>query len=172
MARRHRLKLPSDVAAALDLHEGERPLAWASGRAARWLVGTASALHLDLPQGGRRVGWEQIERAEWSQDSDTLAIVEVTGWGLPERRTEFALTDPGQLLELLRERVTKSVVLTVFAPVRGRRGINVVGRRSPTGSGSIQWSYVLAEGLDPADPYVAEVAERTLAEAQAELAFL
>lgn len=172
MARRHRLKLPSEVVTGLDLHPGERPLAWASGRAERWLVGTATALHLDAPEGRRRLGWEEIERAEWSHDSDTLAVVEVTGWGLPERRTEFALVDPGQLLELLRERVTKSVVLTVFAPVHGRRGINVVGRRSPTGTGEIQWSYVLAEGLDPDDPYVAEVAERTLAEAQAELAFL
>jgi len=172
MARRQRLKLPSDVVSGLDLHRGERPLAWASGAADSWLVGTASALHVDVPEGRRRLGWEQIERAEWSQDSDTLAVVEVTGWGLPERRTEFALVAPGMLLELLRERVTKSVVLTVFAPVRGRRGINVVGRRSPTGDGEIQWSYVLAEGLDPEDPYVAEVADRTLADAQAELAFL
>ena len=101
-----------------------------------------------------------------------MAIVEVAGWGLPERRTEFALVDPGQLLELLRERVTKSVVLTVYAAVHGRRGLSVVGRRSPTGQGELLWSYVLAQGLDPDDPLVTEVAERSLAEAQAELAWL
>lgn len=172
MARRSRLRLPVAVADQLDLHAGERPLAWASGRADRWLVGTDAALHLDGPDGWRRLGWEHIERAEWSHDSDTLAIVEVVGWGLPERRTEFALVDPGYLLELLRERVTKSVVLTVYAAVHGRRGLSVVGRRSPTGHGEVIWSYVLAQGLDPDDPLVTEVAERSLAEAQAELAWL
>lgn len=172
MARRSKLRLPVTVLDQLDLHDGERPLAWGSGRADRWLVGTQSALHVETSDGWRRLGWEHIERAEWNHDSDTLAIIEVAGWGLPERRTEFALVDPGQLLELLRERVTKSVVLTVYAAVHGRRGLSVVGRRSPTGQGEILWSYVLAQGLDPEDPLVAEVAERSLVEAQAELAWL
>lgn len=172
MARRSRLRLPVAVADELDLHDGERPLAWASGRAERWLVGTDAALHIDRSDGWRRLGWEHIERAEWNHDSDTLAIVEVVGWGMPEQRTEFALVDGGQLLELLRERVTKSVVLTVYAAVHGRRGLSVVGRRSPTGRGELVWSYVLAEGLEPDDPLVNEVAERTLAEARAELAWL
>lgn len=172
MARRSRLRLPVDVVDQLDLRDGERPLAWASGRAERWLVGTGAAVHIDSGDGWRRLGWEHIERAEWNHDSDTLGIVEVVGWGLPERRTEFALVDPGQLLELLRERVTKSVVLTVYAAVHGKRGLSVVGRRSPTGQGEVLWSYVLAQGLDPDDPLVAAVAERTLTEAQAELAFL
>jgi hypothetical protein len=172
MARRSRLRLPAQVTDALALELGERPLAWASCADDRWLVGTVSALHLYGPDVQRRLGWEHIERADWSRDTETLAVVEVTGWGLPEKRTELVVVDAGQLLELLRERVTKSVVLTVYAPVLGRRGLSVVGRRSPTGDGEILWSYVLAEGLDPDDAYVAEVAERTLAEAQAELAFL
>lgn len=172
MARRSRLRLPADVSEQLDLRDGERVLAWASGRADRWLVGTDAALHLDTGDGWRRLGWENVERAEWNHDSDTLAIIEVVGWGLPEKRTEFALVDGGQFLELLRERVTKSVVLTVYAAVHGRRGLSVVGRRSPTGRGEVVWSYVLAQGLDPDDPLVGEVAERSLAEAQAELAWL
>jgi hypothetical protein len=48
----------------------------------------------------------------------------------------------------------------------------VIGRRSPVGDGPIQWSYLLAEGLDPDDPEVREVAERTLLEAERELAGL
>ena len=134
MARRSRLRLPvGGGGPSSTCDDGERPLAWASGRAERWLVGTDAALHLDSGDGWRRLGWEHIERADWNHDTDTLAIVEVAGWGLPERRTEFALVDAGQLLELLRERVTKSVVLTVYAAVHGRRGLSVVGRRSPTG---------------------------------------
>jgi hypothetical protein len=72
----------------------------------------------------------------------------------------------------LQERVTKSVVVTLFAPVRERAGLTVVGRRSPAGDGPITWSYLLSQSLDPADPTVVEVAERTLERAGRELAGL
>lgn len=148
-------------------------MAWATDRQGAWYVGTDRALHLPLPAAGfRRLGWEQVERADWQRDSGTLAVVEVTGWGEPEPRSEVEIDDPGQLLELLRERVTKSVVVTVFAPVRGRAGLSVVGRRAPAGDGPIQWSYLLAAGLDPADPAVVAVAEQTLREAERELSGL
>ncbi len=172
MARRSRLKLPSDVTRQLGLQPGERPLAWAVGTDGSWYVGTDRALHVPNDDGWRRLGWETVERAEWHRDTEQLAVVEVAGFGEPERRTEVSIDDPGQLLELVRERVTKSVVVTVYAPVQGRRGLSVVGRRAPAGDGPVSWSWVLAEGLDPRDPLVEEVAARTLREAQAELAGL
>lgn len=170
--RQRRLSLPSDVTSALALSRGERPLAWARGTQGSWHVGTAVALHIGSPEGFRRVAWEQIERADWRSDESQLVIVEVAGWGEPEVRTELELVEPGRLLELLRERVTKSVVINLYAPVRGRRGLSVVGRRSPSGEGELAWSYVLGPGLDPEDPVVRQVAERTLAQAQTELAGL
>ena len=96
---------------SLDLHRGERPLAWATGTTGEWYVGSNLALHLpDAAGGHRRLGWEQVERADWQRDTDRLAIVEVAGAGQPERTTVVHIDEPGQLLELLRERVTKSVV--------------------------------------------------------------
>ena len=172
LRRQRRLSLPSHVAPALALSRGERPLAWARGVRDSWHVGTAVALHIGSPQGSRRVAWEQIERADWRSEESQLVIVEVAGWGEPEMRTELELVEPGRLLELLRERVTKSVVMNLYAPVRGRLGLSVVGRRSPAGDGEVAWSYVLGPGLDPEDPVVRQVAERTLAQAQAELAGL
>lgn len=172
MARRPKLVLPAEWVAQLVLAPGERLLAWASLAEGGWLAGSDRALHLHDGGGHRRLAWEAIERADWQRDSETLAIVEVADWGEPERRTALKLAETGQLLELLRERVTKSVLVKVYSPVRGRRGLSVVGRRSPTGSGDVLWSYVLAAGLDPADPEVARVAERTLEEAQRELAGL
>ncbi len=170
--RPHRFALPSDVAARLPLARGERPLAWALGAGETWYVGTARALHLPEGDTFRTVAWEEIERADWHSETDVLAIVEVSGWGEPERRIEIPVEQPGQLLELLRERVTKSVVINVYAAVRGRRGLSVIGRRSPSGDGQVTWAYVLAAGLDPDDPDVLHVASRTLAEAEAELAGL
>lgn len=167
-----RTKLPVAVREALGLGRRERPLAWAVDGDGRWQVGTERALYLADGDGFRKLGWEQIERADWHRDDERLVVVEVADWGEPEQRHDIVVTDPGQLLELLRERVTKSVLTTVYARVRGRAGLSVVARRSPVGDGPVAWSYVLAEGLDPDDPEVAEVAERTLREAAAELADL
>jgi hypothetical protein len=170
--RQRRLSLPADVAARLDLDKGERALAWALGTQGHWYVGTDRALHLADGTGFRKLGWEEIERADWKSEAARLAVVEVASWGEPERRTYITLERPGHLLELLRERVTKSVVITMYAPVHGRRGLSVVGRRSPAVDGQVIWSYLLAKGLDPEDPDVLDVAARTLSAAEAELAGL
>jgi hypothetical protein len=167
--RPRRLSLPRDVVARLELAPGERPLAWALGAGGRWYVGTDRALHLDDGAGFSSLPWEEIERADWNSDTERLAVVPVTAWGEPEKRVEVSLEQPGQLLELVRERVTKSVVINVYAAVRGRRGLSVIGRRSPSGDGQVTWAYVLAAGLDPDDPEVRDVASRTLSEAEAEL---
>jgi hypothetical protein len=171
-ARPRRLTLPRDVPARLRLARGERPLAWASGPGGRWYVGTDRALHLDQGSGFRSVPWEEIERADWNSETERLAVVPVTSWGEPEERIEVTIEQPGQLLELVRERVTKSVVINVYASVRGRRGLSVIGRRSPSGDGQVTWAYVLAAGLDPDDPEVQQVASRTLTQAETELAGL
>lgn len=169
---RRRARPPSVVIDGLELEPGERPLAWAVDRDGHWHIGTERALHLADGDGFRRLAWEGIERADWHRDDERLAVVEVADWGQPEQRHRIGVADPGQLLELLRERVTKSVLTTVYARVRGRAGLSVVARRSPTGNGPVVWSFVLAEGLNPSDPDVTEVAERTLREASAELADL
>jgi hypothetical protein len=156
----------------LELAPGERPLAWAIDRDGCWHVGTDRALHLAAGARFRRLGWEEIERADWQRESQRLAVVEAAEWGEAERRNEIPVDDPGQLLELLRERVTKSVLTTAYARVRARAGISVVARRSPVGDGPVLWSYVLAEGLDPDDPEVLEVTDRLRQDTAAELADL
>lgn len=163
---------PPAVLARLDLGRGERVLAWAVDRDGRWHLGSDRALHLADGDGYRRLGWEEIERAEWLGDEERLALVEAADWGEAERRHEIEVAEPGELVDLLRERVTRSVLTTAYAKVRGRAGISVVARRSPVGDGPVQWSYVLADGLDPDDPDVTAVAERLQRVAAAELAGL
>jgi len=168
-----RLKLPRDTMRAMQRAKGERRLAWALDSEGEWYVGTDRALHLRPGHEAYRVlGWEQIERADWSQDVQVLGVVEVAEWGDPETRIDITVADPGDLLGLLRERVTSSVVVSRYAAVRGRRGLSVVGRRSPVGQGPVVWSFVLAEGLHPDDQDVREVASRALQAAEAELAGL
>lgn len=167
-----RLALSPAVVSRLDLQRGERPLAWARCAGDQWCVGTDRALHLPDGQRFRKLGWEIVERAEWRRDRSTLAVYELSSWGEPEIVTELEIVEAGELLQLVRERVTKSVVITVFAGVRGRRGLTVVGRRAPFGDGPMSWSYVLSQGLDPADELVKQVADRTLRKAEAEVSWM
>jgi hypothetical protein len=169
MPRSHRLKLPADVENALDLDAGERPLAWANDTSGRWYVGTDRALHLPAADAHRRVPWELVERADWQQDSEVLTVVEIGAAAAEETRTSIAVAEPGRLLELIQERVTKSVVSTSYTPIDGRQGVTVVARRSPTGRGPITWSYVLSRGLDPTDAQVAELVVRAQVKAEQEL---
>lgn len=164
------MKPPKDLAASLDLAPRERVLAVARSADGKWYAGTSLALYLPGSSGGyRRLAWEQIERAEWSRDSDRLAVVEVASWGEREQVTVVQVEEPGRLLELIRERVTKSVLCTLYAPVKPKAGLTVVARRSPSGRGPVTWSYLLSPGLDPADPDVIVTADETLARAQREI---
>ncbi|MGH3444367.1 MAG: hypothetical protein ACRDPB_03235, partial [Nocardioidaceae bacterium] len=75
---------------------------------------------------------------------------------------------PGELLALVRERVTASVVLQRRVRLSGRRGLSVIARRPPAG-GVIAWAYRFDPGVDPDDPQVRAVAEEGLRAAAEEL---
>lgn len=129
------------------------------------LVGTRDALYV----GDQRLPWESVERADWDQDYGVLTVAEVGTWGAPRPVHEVSLTEPGRLLELVRERVTASIVLQRHVPVRGRHGVTVIARRAPRGDRPVQWVYEFEEGVDPDDPEVRRVAEEALAQARSEV---
>ena len=161
--------VPATTCAALDLAPGERVLAGASDDAGEWVVGTDRALHLPASHGSRTLAWEQVDRASWDEESERLVVVEVADFGEIQPSHELALRDPLRLLDLVRERVTASVLLTRHVPVAGTRGFKVVARRSPTRQGEVIWSTWLDHGLDPADPAVRDAVDEGLAAARAEL---
>ena len=147
---------------SVAVERGERVLAWAVAEDGSVLAGTRDAFYVASGDGTRRVPWEQVEAADWDRDTDTFRLSEVGSWGEERPVHAAVLTEPGRLLELVRERVTASIVLQRHAPVAGRRGLRVVARRAPSGSGGVQWVYEYDEGLDPDDPVVREVARTTL----------
>ena len=150
---------PREVLA--ELH-GAKPLASTETTDGSWLFGTRDALVVVDPVETRRIPWEQVESADWDQDAETLRVVEVAPYG--ERRPEhhLGLTDAGLFLALVRERVTASVVLSRRVPLGRGKGLNVVGRRPPRGTGEITWAYELDPGVDPKDPGVRAAAEEAL----------
>jgi hypothetical protein len=137
---------------------GERVLAWCRTVDDRVLAGTRDALYVDEAGDHTRIPWEQVEAADWDRDTDVLRISLVGSWG--EQRVEHAvaLAEPGRLLELVRERVTASVVVQRHVPLEGRRGVRVIGRRAPRGHAPIEWFYEYDEGVDPDDPTVHDAA--------------
>ena len=146
----------------VDVGTGEAVLAWAETPDGVVLAGTRDAAYLD----GERLPWEQVESADWDRDSELFRVSEVGRWGEPRRQHAFSLPEPGRFLELVRERVTASVVLQRHVPVAGGKGVRVVARRAPRGNRPLAWFYQYDEGVDPDDPAVRAAAEAALRTAQ------
>lgn len=145
----------------------ERVLAWCEADQGRQLAGTRAALYV-LPQ-ERRIGWEDVQAADWDRETSLLSLAEVGEWGQRRPEHRFSIEEPGRLLELVRERVTASVMLERHASLRGSRGVRVIARRSPEGDRPIRWVYEFDNGIDPDDPEVRETARALLAQAHEEL---
>lgn len=133
-----------------------------------WFVGTDRRLYITADE-VTRLPWERVERASWDRDSSELVVEEVADYGEGHPRHAALFDDPRRLLELVRERVTASVLLTRHVPVANSRGIKVVARRSPLRTGEVEFSYVLASGLDPADDAVLEAGRRGVAAIRVDL---
>ncbi len=152
---------------ALEVAPGERLLAWAETDRGP-IGGTRDAFYAAGAE-PVRVPWEQIEAADWDMDAGQLTVTEVGQWGQPRPEHVFALAEPGTLLQLVRERVTASVVLQRHVAVHGRRGVRVIARRAPHGTRPLAWFFAYDAGVDPADPEVRQAAGEAMAAAQSEV---
>lgn len=155
----------------LAVSPGERLLAWATTDDGRVVGGTRDALYVSSSVDAveTRVAWEQVEAADWERGTAVLRVREVGAWGEVRPEHTFTIPEPGRLLQLIRERVTASVVLQRHVPVLGRRGVRVIARRPPGRPAEPAWFFEYDEGLDPADPDVERVCAEALAAAQQEV---
>jgi hypothetical protein len=162
-------KVPAGVRERARLSRGERVLAGAVTGDDTWLVGTRDALVIVTADDSTRVPWERVETADWAREQERLRVAEVGEFGQPRPVHTFTVTEPRRLLQLVRERVTASVVMQRRVVVRGRRGVLVIGRRAPRGDGEISWAFEYDEDVDPDDPMVRLVVDEALAAAQGEV---
>ena len=161
-----RFSLPGSGRPDLDVARGERLLAWAETDDAV-AGGTRDALYLSLHGGPvRRLPWEQVEAADWDAETETLRVSEVGTWGEQRVEHHLVLPESRRLLELVRERVTASMVYQHQVRVGPRQGLRVVARRAPSGREPLRWFFEYDEGVDPADPAVREVAQEALTAAR------
>lgn len=160
--------IPAEVLARADLPRGEKVLAHARALDGSWVLGTRLRLALVEPDHTTHIAWESVEDAAWDQEDSRLEVTEIGAYGEQRPVHSFEMDDPSRLLQLVRERVTASIVLQRRVPVRGKQGLTIIGRRSPSG-GPVTWMHAYDRGLDPEDPEVAAVAAQALAGAQAEV---
>jgi len=113
--------------------------------------GTARALYLP---NGVVLGWNEIDQVVWHLDESRLDLVTLPIDG-PARSYQIHLPDPGRLPELVRERVTSSIVVNHHVPLVGRRGAKIIARRIP-GLDDLDWIVVYDQGVDGGDPEVKE----------------
>lgn len=174
---RRRPELPDGARGAVD--RGERVLAWTEAVDGTTLVVTRPALVL-VPASPAapavRLPWETVHRAEWDQETATLTVERVEDYGRPVSRHVLELTSPGAVLDVVRERVTASVVLQRRVELGRRRGFTVIARRPPSERSvpgaappGLRWAFQFDPGVDPDDPDVAAVADQALREAQESL---
>ena len=157
-------RLPQHIGEQLG---GERALAAAAAEDGGWLVGTRDRLHA-LGDEPLAWPWEELLRADWDEEARQLEVVPVSDFGAPVGRRTFTLDGAADLLTLVRERVSASVLLQRRVQVSGRRGFRVFARRPPRG-GQVTWAFELDPGVDPQDPAVRQAMDQALTDAQSSL---
>jgi len=174
--RLRRTPVPAEVVAAVRSASeaaGERHesiLAAIQLIGGEWVAGGRAALFLPDAGGVRRIGWEQVERAEWDSEESVLHVWETTPFGTPLRGNHLKVEDPGRFGQLLRERVSASIVVQRHVPIAGKKGVQVVGRRNPANSSAeVSWSFVLDKGIEPDRPGLLDTAEAALKDLREDL---
>ena len=165
--------IPAEIRVRADLPRGEKVLASDATTDGSWLLGTRRSLLILTADDRVVVPWEEVEDVAWDMEGEQLRITSIGEFGAP--RPSYTLAtgeEPHLLLQLIRERVTASIVLQRRVPVAQdqdqRLGLTVIGRRSPSG-GPVRWMHAYDEGLDPTSPEVVAAADLALVQAQAEV---
>ncbi|MCX6395655.1 MAG: hypothetical protein NTV23_04150 [Propionibacteriales bacterium] len=164
---------PAVIVEAAGLQPREKVLAFAQATSAAgspcWLLGSRFALYLVTPgEAGVRLGWESIQAADWDQEAESLTVSEVGEFGAARAGYVVSMEAPVLLLQLIRERVTASVVLQRGYLMDGKTGFKVIGRRAPSG-GPIAWMHEYDVGIDPEAPEVRAAAAEALVRARADV---
>lgn len=160
--------LDQSVLDGLETERRERPLAHAWDSEGRAFVATRLALHVPVGSTGRhrRVPWHLVQTAEWDRDSGVLTMSEWAGPGEQRMTTRATFAVADLLLNVVRERVTASVVLTRTAPVEGTEVFVTasIRRRADDGELLVQVSYPV--GFDPTRREVVVAADQAAAQAR------
>jgi hypothetical protein len=143
---------------------GERVLAAGRLTEGSWAAATGGSLLL----AGERLDWALVTHAEWDHETSTLELQHLASHDGSAGTRRLALEEPGRLPEVVRERVTASIVVSRHVPVEGRAGVRIVARRRP-GEDDLLWQVVVDPGLEPDDERVRAAGEAGIVDLRREL---
>lgn len=134
-----------------------RALAWGTTQDGEPVIATIDGLVIG---DGSIVSWHLVDKAVWEPPLFTLRHREAQS-GAP-RRLQVHLAVHGQLPPVVRERVTRSVVISRRVPLQGELGAVLAARRDTTGN--VSWTVTFDPGLDARDPQLQQQAREALGE--------
>lgn len=143
---------------SVEVAPGERVLASAPMAGGGLVAGTRDALYVD----GLRLPWEQVQAAAWDRESGILTVTEA---GSTHAVRRIPVDNPVRLLQLVRERVTASLVLqrVISLPTGTAR---IVARRAGGGERAVTWTVEYDDLADPHDPAVMALVRAALVSAR------
>ena len=118
-----------------------------------------------IPLGWRRLGWEEIAKVGWDSVRHVLTVTGLPGRRAvaalgPEAAIDLYLVRRSQLVDLARDRVAATLVVSRRIPVADGGTVLVTARRRP-GSAVVTWvvfngdgSRANGSGPNGADPYL------------------
>jgi hypothetical protein len=143
------------------LEQGERVLATAPGAGGQV---AATDRRLIWPEGS--IHWFEVDRASWDGDANQFDVLPVPASD-HAKRYRIPISEPGRLVDVVREQVIASVVITRHVPLDGRSGVRVTGRRKE--DGSLVWHAVLDAGVDIDQPQIRERLDSAVAQVRSEV---
>lgn len=151
----------------LTLGPRERVLATAAGTTGT-VVATDRRLLVPEPGGYYAVGWDRVDRAAWDGDGEILTVTETAPPGTRAREHRLRVEEAARLLDVVREQVKASLIISRYLLIEGDRGVRVTGRRRP-GHGGLSWVVAVDNGLDLDVPDVRARVAAAVAEVRAEV---
>ncbi|MEI2786299.1 MAG: hypothetical protein V9E82_11470 [Candidatus Nanopelagicales bacterium] len=126
-----------------------KALAWAPV-GGDWVIATADQLLLPFRE---PLTWDEVVRAAW--DEPVMELL------LPDGPYRLVIERPGNIPQVVNERVKASVVVQHHVPLRGDKGVRIVARRRP-GTTDITWRVTFDAGLDHRDAALRAEADAAL----------
>ena len=164
--KRSRAVLPASVRAAMGMTRGEKVLAWAPLARSRGHV-ALTVTHVHAALTGEQpiaVAWDAVAHASWD---DPLLVVVFDADG-QQLRMSLDLAEPGDVPEVLRERVTSTVVFEGHRLLTAEVGARFIDRRA-VGAGPVRWSVAFDDPAAAANPANRALADTALAALRADV---
>ena len=140
---------------------GSKPLVEVSTSSAAIVTATRRSLNISEPD--VTLPWYSVVSAVW--EAPVLKVL-ATHEGKP-LKIDLVIPNPKRLPEVVRERVTDSVIITERRTLPAGVGATFVARRHP--DDEVAWSIVFDSGVDSADPVLQEQASDLLSELRSTL---